>query len=167
MLLHAARHESAPNTASTLGCTRATKYLDGQGRDPAGPWWAGAICFASVLPTEDGGPRLCTSMPGCCPQGPGTLPLRIKAQSASELHLARLAAEHSRRAVFTRTGGAPEPRGPAAAERVEPGGLRVKAEGGGPRARLGLIDRGRLIVDYANLGNAQHITPSATTTPGA
>ena len=152
----------------------ATKYLDGQGRV-----LGGALVGRSDLIREALLPTLRTAGPSLSPfnawvllKGLETLPLRIKAQSASALHLARWLQSHSAVARVFYTGLEVHPQH-ALARRQQSGfgavvAFELKAGQAEARERAWrLIDAVRLMSITANLGDTRStITHPATTTHG-
>jgi O-succinylhomoserine sulfhydrylase len=152
----------------------ATKYLDGQGRV-----LGGALVGRSDLIREALLPTLRTAGPSLSPfnawvllKGLETLPLRIKAQSASALHLARWLQSHAAVGRVFYTGLEVHPQH-ALARRQQSGfgavvAFELKAGQADARERAWrLIDAVRLMSITANLGDTRStITHPATTTHG-
>jgi O-succinylhomoserine sulfhydrylase len=152
----------------------ATKYLDGQGRV-----LGGALVGRSDLIREALLPTLRTAGPSLSPfnawvllKGLETLPLRIKAQSGSALHLARWLQSHAAVGRVFYTGLEVHPQH-ALARRQQSGfgavvAFELKAGQADARERAWrLIDAVRLMSITANLGDTRStITHPATTTHG-
>ncbi|HEX4584148.1 MAG TPA: O-succinylhomoserine sulfhydrylase [Burkholderiaceae bacterium] len=152
----------------------ATKYLDGQGRV-----LGGALVGRADFIRETLVPVLRTSGPSLSPfnawvllKGLETLPLRIKAQSASALHLARWLQSHPTVARVLYTGLESHPQH-ALARRQQSGfgavvAFELKSAQSEARERAWrLIDAVRLLSITANLGDTRStITHPATTTHG-
>jgi O-succinylhomoserine sulfhydrylase len=152
----------------------ATKYLDGQGRVLGGALVGRADFVREVLV-----PTLRTTGPSLSPfnawvllKGLETLPLRLKAQSASALHLARWLQQQPAVARVLYTGLESHPQH-ALARRQQSGfgavvGFELKAAQAEARQRAWrLIDAVRLLSITANLGDTRStITHPASTTHG-
>jgi O-succinylhomoserine sulfhydrylase len=152
----------------------ATKYLDGQGRV-----LGGALVGRGDFIRETLVPVLRTSGPSLSPfnawvllKGLETLPLRINAQSASALHLARWLQSHPAVARVLYTGLESHPQH-ALARRQQSGfgavvAFELKAAQSEARERAWrLIDAVRVLSITANLGDTRStITHPATTTHG-
>jgi O-succinylhomoserine sulfhydrylase len=152
----------------------ATKYLDGQGRV-----LGGALVGRRDFIHETLLPVLRTTGPSLSPfnawvvlKGLETLPLRIKAQSASALQLARWLQSHPAVARVLYTGLESHPQH-ALARRQQSGfgavvAFELKADASDARARAWrLIDAVRLLSITANLGDTRStITHPASTTHG-
>jgi len=148
----------------------ATKHLDGQGRV-----LGGAVLGAAKLVTELVFPFLRTAGPSLSPfnawvilKGLETLDLRMRAQSAAALELARWLEAHRSVARVFYPGLASHPQHALAARQQRAGGAVVSFEvKGGRAAAWRLIDATRLISITANLGDVKTtITHPATTTHG-
>src|SRR4051812_31484392 len=148
----------------------ATKHLDGQGRV-----LGGAVAGAKSIVSEQIFPFLRTAGPSLSPfnawvilKGLETLDLRVRAQSAAALELARwLEGQRSVARVFY-PGLASHPQHALAARQQSAGGAVVSFElKGGRSAAWKLINATRLISITANLGDVKTtITHPATTTHG-
>jgi len=152
----------------------ATKYLDGQGRV-----LGGALVGRSDFVRETLLPVLRTTGPALSPfnawvvlKGLETLPLRVKAQSASALQLARWLQSHPAVARVQYTGLESHPQH-ALARRQQSGfgavvAFELKSGEADARQRAWrLIDSVRLLSITANLGDTRStITHPATTTHG-
>lgn len=148
----------------------ATKYLDGQGRV-----LGGAVCGARRLVAEGMLPFLRTAGPTLSPfnawvvlKGLETLELRMLAQSARALELARwLEAQPNVVRVF-HPGLASHPQHALAKRQQRAGGAVVSFEvRGGREAAWKVVDATRLISITGNLGDVKStITHPATTTHG-
>lgn len=152
----------------------ATKYLDGQGRVLGGAVLGRrAFIRDAVLPVlRAAGPSLSAFNAWVLLKGLETLGLRLKAQSAAALELARWLETQPavRRVYFPGLESHPQA---ALAQRQQTGpgavlSFEVKAEPSQQRARAWrVIDRVRLMSITANLGDARStITHPATTTHG-
>jgi O-succinylhomoserine sulfhydrylase len=148
----------------------ATKHLDGQGRV-----LGGAVLGSAKLVTDQVFPFLRTAGPSLSPfnawvilKGLETLDLRMRAQSAAALELARwLEGRRSVSRVFY-PGLPSHPQHALAARQQKAGGAVVSFEvKGGKEAAWRLIDSTRLISITGNLGDVKTtITHPATTTHG-
>jgi O-succinylhomoserine sulfhydrylase len=148
----------------------ATKHLDGQGRV-----LGGAVCGPKSLVIEKILPFLRTAGPSLSPfnawvivKGMETLDLRMKAQSAAALELARWLEGHKSIARVHYPGLPSHPQHALAMRQQRAGGAVVSFEvKGGRAAAWKLIDATRLISITANLGDVKStITHPATTTHG-
>jgi O-succinylhomoserine sulfhydrylase len=148
----------------------ATKHLDGQGRV-----LGGAVLGSAKLVTEQIFPFLRTAGPSLSPfnawvilKGLETLELRMRAQSAAALELARWLESHPSVARVFYPGLASHPQHALAARQQKAGGAVVSFEvKGGKQAAWKLIDATRLISITGNLGDVKTtITHPATTTHG-
>jgi O-succinylhomoserine sulfhydrylase len=148
----------------------ATKHLDGQGRV-----LGGAILGAGKLVTEHVFPFLRTAGPSLSPfnawvilKGLETLDLRMRAQSAAALELARWLEQHRAVARVYYPGLESHPQHALAQRQQKAGGAVLSFEvKGGREAAWRLIDATRLISITANLGDVKTtITHPATTTHG-
>jgi O-succinylhomoserine sulfhydrylase len=148
----------------------ATKHLDGQGRV-----LGGAVLGPAKLVTEQVFPFLRTAGPSLSPfnawvilKGLETLDLRMRAQSAAALELARWLEGHRAVARAYYPGLASHPQHALAQRQQRAGGAVVSFEvKGGRSAAWKLIDATRLISITANLGDVKTtITHPATTTHG-
>jgi O-succinylhomoserine sulfhydrylase len=148
----------------------ATKHLDGQGRV-----LGGAVLGAAKIVQEQIFPFLRTAGPSLSPfnawvilKGMETLELRVRAQSAAALELARwLEGQRAVTRVFY-PGLASHPQHVLAARQQSAGGTVLSFEvKGGRDAAWKVIDSTRLISITANLGDVKTtITHPATTTHG-
>lgn len=148
----------------------ATKHLDGQGRV-----LGGAVLGSAKLVNEQLVPFLRTAGPSLSPfnawvilKGLETLELRMRAQSAAALELARWLESEPAVARVHYPGLASHPQHALAARQQKAGGavLSFELRGGRPAA-WGLIDATRLISITANLGDVKTtITHPASTTHG-
>ena len=148
----------------------ATKHLDGQGRV-----LGGAVLGPAQIVTEKVFPFLRTAGPSLSPfnawvilKGLETLDLRMRAQSAAALELARWLEKHPSVARVFYPGLASHPQHALAARQQKAGGAVVSFEvKGGKQAAWKLIDATRLISITGNLGDVKTtITHPATTTHG-
>ena len=148
----------------------ATKHLDGQGRV-----LGGAVLGPARLVTEQMVPFLRTAGPTLSPfnawvilKGLETLDLRMRAQSAAALELARWLEQHPAVARVHYPGLESHPQHALAARQQKAGGAVLSFEvKGGREAAWRLIDATKLISITANLGDVKStITHPATTTHG-
>jgi O-succinylhomoserine sulfhydrylase len=148
----------------------ATKHLDGQGRV-----LGGAVLGAARLVSEQMVPFLRTAGPSLSPfnawvilKGLETLELRMRAQSAAALELARWLEKHPAVARVHYPGLESHPQHALAARQQKAGGAVLSFEvKGGREAAWRLIDSTKLISITANLGDVKTtITHPATTTHG-
>jgi O-succinylhomoserine sulfhydrylase len=148
----------------------ATKHLDGQGRV-----LGGAVLGARKLIDEQLVPFLRTAGPSLSPfnawvilKGLETLELRMRAQSAAALELARWLEGHRAVARVFYPGLASHPQHALAMRQQRAGGAVVSFEvKGGRDAAWRVIDSTRLISITANLGDVKTtITHPGTTTHG-
>ena len=148
----------------------ATKHLDGQGRV-----LGGAVLGASALLAEHLLPFLRTAGPSLSPfnawvilKGLETLDLRMRAQSAAALELARWLEAHPAVARVFYPGLESHPQHALAKRQQRAGGAVLSFEvKGGREAAWRLIDATRLVSITANLGDVKTtITHPATTTHG-
>jgi O-succinylhomoserine sulfhydrylase len=148
----------------------ATKHLDGQGRVVGG-----AIVGPAKLVTEHVFPFLRTAGPSLSPfnawvilKGLETLDLRMRAQSAAALELARWLEEQPRVARVFYPGLKSHPQHALAARQQKAGGAVVSFEvKGGKQAAWRLIDATQLVSITGNLGDVKTtITHPASTTHG-
>jgi O-succinylhomoserine sulfhydrylase len=148
----------------------ATKYLDGQGRV-----MGGAICGSTALVGEVLVPFLRTAGPALAPfnawvllKGLETLELRILAESASALELARWLQGHPAVSRVHYPGLPSHPQYELAKRQQRAAGAVLSFEvKGGKAAAWRLIDATRLISHTANLGDVKTtIIHPATTTHG-
>jgi O-succinylhomoserine sulfhydrylase len=148
----------------------ATKHLDGQGRV-----LGGAVLGAAKLVQEQLLPFLRTAGPSLSPfnawvilKGLETLELRMLAQSAAALDLARWLEAHPAVARVFYPGLASHPQHALAQRQQRAGGAVLSFEvKGGRAAAWRVIDATRLISITANLGDVKTtITHPATTTHG-
>jgi len=148
----------------------ATKHLDGQGRV-----LGGAVLGPARLVSEHMVPFLRTAGPSLSPfnawvilKGLETLDLRMRAQSAAALELARWLEKHPAVARVHYPGLESHPQHALAARQQRAGGAVLSFEvKGGRQAAWRLIDATRLISITANLGDVKTtITHPATTTHG-
>jgi O-succinylhomoserine sulfhydrylase len=148
----------------------ATKHLDGQGRV-----LGGAVLGAAKLVNEHMVPFLRTAGPSLSPfnawvilKGLETLELRMLAQSAAALELARWLESHPAVARVFYPGLESHPQHALARRQQRAGGAVLSFEVKGDRAAAWrLIDATRLISITANLGDVKStITHPATTTHG-
>jgi O-succinylhomoserine sulfhydrylase len=148
----------------------ATKHLDGQGRV-----LGGAVLGAKKLVTDQVFPFLRTAGPSLSPfnawvilKGMETLDLRMRAQSAAALELARWLEGHRAIARVYYPGLASHPQHALAARQQSAGGAVVSFDvKGGRDAAWKLINATRLISITANLGDVKTtITHPASTTHG-
>jgi O-succinylhomoserine sulfhydrylase len=148
----------------------ATKHLDGQGRV-----MGGAVAGSAKLVNEQLVPFLRTAGPSLSPfnawvilKGLETLELRMRAQSAAALELARWLEGQPAVARVHYPGLASHPQHALAARQQKAGGAVLSFElKGGRDAAWRLIDATRLISITANLGDVKTtITHPASTTHG-
>jgi O-succinylhomoserine sulfhydrylase len=148
----------------------ATKYLDGQGRVIGG-----AIAGSKALVADAIIPFLRTAGPSLSPfnawvllKGLETLDLRVRAQSAAALELARWLERHPRVARVFHPGLESHPQYALAARQQKGGGAVLSFEvKGGREAAWKAIDAARLMSITANLGDVKTtITHPASTTHG-
>lgn len=148
----------------------ATKHLDGQGRV-----LGGAVLGSAKLVTEQVFPFLRTAGPSLSPfnawvilKGMETLDLRMRAQSAAALELARWLEKHKSVARVFYPGLPSHPQHALAARQQKAGGAVVSFEvKGGKEAAWRLIDSTQLISITGNLGDVKTtITHPGTTTHG-
>ncbi len=148
----------------------ATKHLDGQGRV-----LGGAVLGPARLVTEHVFPFLRTAGPSLSPfnawvilKGLETLQLRMRAQSAAALEIARWLEGHRAIARVFYPGLASHPQHELAGRQQSAGGAVVSFEvKGGKQAAWRLIDATRLVSITGNLGDVKStITHPATTTHG-
>ena len=148
----------------------ATKHLDGQGRV-----LGGAVLGPARLVSEHMVPFLRTAGPSLSPfnawvilKGLETLDLRMRAQSAAALELARWLEKQAAVARVHYPGLESHPQHALAARQQRAGGAVLSFEVKGAReAAWRLIDATRLISITANLGDVKTtITHPATTTHG-
>ena len=148
----------------------ATKHLDGQGRV-----MGGAVVGSAKLIQENLVPFLRTAGPSISPfnawvilKGLETLELRMRAQSAAALELARWLEQQPRVACVHYPGLESHPQHALAARQQKGGGAVLSFElKGGREAAWRLIDATRLISITANLGDVKTtITHPASTTHG-
>jgi O-succinylhomoserine sulfhydrylase len=148
----------------------ATKHLDGQGRV-----LGGAVLGSAKLVMEHVFPFLRTAGPSLSPfnawvilKGLETLDLRMRAQSAAALELARWLEGHPAVERVHYPGLESHPQHALAKRQQRAGGAVLSFEvGGGRTAAWKLIDSTRLISITANLGDVKStITHPATTTHG-
>jgi len=148
----------------------ATKHLDGQGRV-----LGGAVLGPARLVKEHMVPFLRTAGPSLSPfnawvilKGLETLDLRMRAQSAAALELARWLEKHPAVARVHYPGLESHPQHALAARQQKAGGAVLSFEvKGGREAAWRLIDATKLISITANLGDVKStITHPATTTHG-
>jgi O-succinylhomoserine sulfhydrylase len=148
----------------------ATKHLDGQGRV-----LGGAVLGAKKLVTDQVFPFLRTAGPSLSPfnawvilKGMETLDLRMRAQSAAALEVARWLEGHRAIARVYYPGLASHPQHALAARQQSAGGAVVSFDvKGGRDAAWKLINATRLISITANLGDVKTtITHPASTTHG-
>jgi O-succinylhomoserine sulfhydrylase len=148
----------------------ATKYLDGQGRV-----MGGAICGSTALVGDVLVPFLRTAGPALAPfnawvllKGLETLELRILAESASALELARWLQEHPAVSRVHYPGLPSHPQYELAKRQQRAAGAVLSFEvKGGKAAAWRLIDATQLISHTANLGDVKTtIIHPATTTHG-
>jgi O-succinylhomoserine sulfhydrylase len=148
----------------------ATKHLDGQGRV-----LGGAVLGSTQIVMEQVFPFLRTAGPSLSPfnawvilKGLETLDLRMRAQSAAALELARWLEGHHSVSRVHYPGLASHPQHALAARQQSAGGAVVSFEvKGGKQAAWRLIDSTRLISITGNLGDVKTtITHPASTTHG-
>ena len=148
----------------------ATKHLDGQGRV-----LGGAVLGSNQLVMEQVFPFLRTAGPSLSPfnawvilKGLETLDLRMRAQSAAALELARWLEKHRGVARVYYPGLESHPQFALAARQQRASGAVLSFEvKGGREAAWRLIDSTQLISITANLGDVKStITHPATTTHG-
>ncbi|HWA38595.1 MAG TPA: O-succinylhomoserine sulfhydrylase [Burkholderiales bacterium] len=148
----------------------ATKHLDGQGRV-----LGGAVLGSAKLVTEQVFPFLRTAGPSLSPfnawvilKGLETLQLRMRAQSAAALELARWLEGHPAVARVHYPGLESHPQFALARRQQSAGGAVLSFEvKGGKAAAWRVIDSTRLISITGNLGDVKStITHPATTTHG-
>jgi O-succinylhomoserine sulfhydrylase len=148
----------------------ATKHLDGQGRV-----LGGAVAGARNIVMEKVFPFLRTAGPSLSPfnawvilKGLETLDLRVRAQSAAALELARWLESHPAVARVHYPGLASHPQHALAQRQQKAGGAVLSFEvKGGRSSAWRVIDATRLLSITANLGDVKStITHPATTTHG-
>ncbi len=148
----------------------ATKHLDGQGRV-----LGGAVLGPARLVNEQMVPFLRTAGPSLSPfnawvilKGMETLELRMRAQSAAALELARWLEKHPAVSRVFYPGLESHPQHALAARQQKAGGAVLSFEvKGGRQAAWRLIDACKLISITANLGDVKTtITHPGTTTHG-
>ncbi|MEO8411949.1 MAG: O-succinylhomoserine sulfhydrylase [Propionivibrio sp.] len=147
----------------------ATKFLDGQGRV-----LGGAVVGARVLTDEvfkflrTAGPTLSAFNAWILLKGMETLKIRLEAQSANAIELARWLEAHPRVARVYYPGLESHPQFGLAARQQKLGGAIVAFEVKGARAEAWkVIDACRLLSITANLGDTKTtLTHPATTTHG-
>jgi O-succinylhomoserine sulfhydrylase len=148
----------------------ATKYIDGQGRV-----MGGAICGSRALVGDPMTVFLRTAGPTLSPfnawvllKGLETLDLRVRAQSAAALELARWLEGHPSVARVHYPGLPSHPQHELARRQQRAGGAIVSFEvKGGKEAAWRLIDATRLVSITGNLGDVKTtITHPASTTHG-
>lgn len=147
----------------------ATKYLDGQGRV-----LGGAVCGGKALVEEvfkflrTAGPTLSPFNAWVILKGLETLQLRMRAQSANALELARRLEAHPAIARVFYPGLASHPQHELAMRQQASGGAIVAFEvKGGRDAAWRVIDQCRLLSITANLGDVKTtLTHPASTTHG-
>ena len=164
-------HEQRPlELGADLVVHSATKHLDGQGRV-----LGGAVLGPARLVNEQMIPFLRTAGPSLSPfnawvilKGLETLELRMRAQSAAALELARWLEGHRAVARVHYPGLESHPQYALARRQQRAGGAVLSFEvKGGREAAWRLIDATRLISITANLGDVKStITHPATTTHG-
>jgi len=147
----------------------ATKYLDGQGRV-----LGGAVCGSKAL-TEEVFKFLRTAGPTLSPfnawvilKGMETLKIRMQAQSAAALELARRLESHAQVERVFYPGLASHPQYELAMRQQSSGGAILSFEVKGGRAEAWrVVDRCKLLSITANLGDTKTtITHPASTTHG-
>lgn len=147
----------------------ATKYLDGQGRV-----LGGAVCGRKALTDEvfkflrTAGPSLSPFNAWVILKGLETLAIRMQAQSANALELARRLEAHPGVARVYYPGLPSHPQHALALRQQKLGGAIVSfAVKGGRREAWGVVDACRLLSITANLGDTKTtITHPASTTHG-
>lgn len=148
----------------------ATKHLDGQGRV-----LGGAVLGSSKIVTEQVFPFLRTAGPSLSPfnawiilKGMETLELRMRAQSAAALELARWLEAHKSVARVHYPGLESHPQHALARRQQSGGGAVLSFEvKGGKEAAWRLIDATELVSITGNLGDVKStITHPSTTTHG-
>jgi O-succinylhomoserine sulfhydrylase len=147
----------------------ATKYLDGQGRV-----LGGAVCGGKTLAEEvfkflrTAGPTLSPFNAWVILKGLETLSVRMKAQSANALEMARWLEMHPRVSRVHYPGLASHPQYGLACRQQAGGGAIVSFEVAGEReAAWRVVDNCRLLSITANLGDTKTtITHPASTTHG-
>jgi O-succinylhomoserine sulfhydrylase len=147
----------------------ATKYLDGQGRV-----LGGAVCGPKALTDEvfkflrTAGPTLSPFNAWVILKGLETLKLRMEAQSANALELARRLEAHPRVERVFYPGLPSHPQHALAMRQQKAGGAIVSFEVKGGRAEAWqVVDQCRLLSITANLGDVKTtITHPASTTHG-
>ncbi len=147
----------------------ATKYLDGQGRV-----LGGAVCGSGILVEEifkflrTAGPTLSAFNAWVILKGLETLKIRMEAQSASALELARRLEGHPRVAKVFYPGLKSHSQHALALRQQTAGGAIVSfTVNGGREVAWKVVDACRLLSVTANLGDAKTtITHPATTTHG-
>jgi O-succinylhomoserine sulfhydrylase len=147
----------------------ATKYLDGQGRV-----LGGAVCGGKTLAEEvfkflrTAGPTLSPFNAWVILKGLETLSVRMKAQSANALEMARWLEMHPRVSRVYYPGLASHPQYGLACRQQAGGGAIVSFEVAGEReAAWRVVDNCRLLSITANLGDTKTtITHPASTTHG-
>ena len=148
----------------------ATKHLDGQGRVLGGAvLGAASLVNDQMIPfLRTAGPTLSAFNAWVILKGLETLDLRIRAQSAAALELARWLERHPAVSRVHYPGLQSHPQFALAARQQKAGGAVLSFEvGGGRKAAWRLIDSTRLISITANLGDVKTtITHPASTTHG-
>ena len=147
----------------------ATKYLDGQGRVLGGAVLGRKAEMQSVFAfLRTAGPSLSPFNAWVCLKGLETLKLRMDAQSARALELARWLEGHPRIERVYYPGLPSHPQYELARSQQSAGGAIVSFDvRGGQEAAWRLIDSTRLLSITANLGDVKStITHPATTTHG-
>ena len=147
----------------------ATKYLDGQGRV-----LGGAVCGRKALTEEvfkflrTAGPTLSAFNAWVLLKGLETLGLRVEAQAANALRLARWLEQHPKVARVFYPGLPSHPQHALAARQQKSGGGIVAFEvRGGREQAWAVVDHCRLLSITANLGDTKSmITHPASTTHG-
>ena len=146
----------------------ATKHIDGQGR-----CLGGLVCCPTEFRTNVLQPYLRNTGPGLSPfnawvllKGLETLSLRVRAQSAAALELARFLEGHPRVGRVLYPGLESHPQHELARRQMKGGGtlLAFRVGGGRPEA-FALVNRLRLIKISNNLGDTKSLIthPSSTT----
>lgn len=147
----------------------ATKYLDGQGRVLGGAVCGNKADMAEVFKfLRTAGPSISPFNAWVILKGMETLGIRMEAQSASALELARRLEAHPKVARVFYPGLASHPQHALAARQQSRGGAIVSFEVKGARSEAWrVVDACRLLSVTANLGDTKTtITHPASTTHG-
>ncbi len=148
----------------------ATKYLDGQGRVLAGAIAGRADLVSGPLLAfvRTAGPAISPFNAWICLKGMETLRLRMKAQSANALEIARWLEGHGAVERVHYSGLESHPQHALAARQQSAGGALLSfVVKGGREAAWKVIDAARLVSNTANFGDVKStICHPATTTHG-